>query len=141
MASPARRQLLVPEDVLRNHPDVQLVVRKTHASAQSDGPEYVLSDASVDRHGDIIEQGGWSIDHFQRNPVCLFNHIPSFLIGSWSRLRVEDGALRGRLTLAPEGTSDRIDEIRRLSGVDRRVEAGAGAREHDQGRQHSSRRH
>jgi len=51
---------------------------------------------------------------FLRNPVALFNHDRNFLLGSWKNIRVEGGALRAELRLAPAGTSLRIDEVRKL---------------------------
>ena len=93
------------------------VVRKTHVSA-GEGLTFVLSDATPDRMGDIIEADGWDLRNFSRNPVALFNHNANFPIGKWANLRVENGELRGDLRLAPAGTSDRIDEIRRLVEAD-----------------------
>jgi HK97 family phage prohead protease len=93
------------------------MLRKLH-TAETAGLEFVLSDETPDRHGDIILAAGWDYADFSRNPIALWNHRGDFPLGKWSRLRVEGKALRGHLELAPEGTSSRIDEIRRL------VEAG-----------------
>src|SRR5918993_3456547 len=72
--------------------------------------EYVMSDASVDRIGDVVEQN-WDLADFQNNPVALFGHRADFPIGKWVNVRVEKGHLKGRLQLAAPGTSQRIDEI------------------------------
>ena len=93
------------------------VLRKTHAGTVSD-MEFILSDETPDRMGDVILADGWDLTNFKKNPIALFNHRPDFPIGTWSKLRVEDGKLRGKLILAPEGTSPRIDEIRRLIEAD-----------------------
>ena len=79
--------------------------------------EFILSDATPDRLGDIVQQN-WSLDNYKKNPVALFNHRADFIVGTWSNLGVNNGELRGKLKLAPAGTSERIDEIRKL------VEAG-----------------
>jgi HK97 family phage prohead protease/HK97 family phage major capsid protein len=92
------------------------VHHKTHAEEVHDW-EFTLSDESLDRMGDIIQSDGWDLASFNKNPVALFNHMPSFPIGTWRNLRVEDQSLRGHLQLAPKGTSDRIDEIRKLVDV------------------------
>jgi len=89
------------------------ILHKTHAGT-ADGAEYVLSDETPDRMGDIIMAEGWKLANFKRNPIALFGHASSFPIGTWKNLRIEGGALRGHLELAPAGTSERIDEIRRL---------------------------
>jgi HK97 family phage prohead protease/HK97 family phage major capsid protein len=94
------------------------VVHKTHAS-EVNGSTFVLSDQSVDRMGDIIMADGWKLSNFKRNPIALGFHRSDFPIGTWKNLRVDGTELRGELELAPEGTSPRIDEIRRL--VDAKV--------------------
>ena len=89
------------------------VVRKTVAE-RGDGMEFVLSDATVDRYGDIVEPTGWQLAKFKRNPIALFGHSASFPIGTWQNVRVEGGRLLGQLVLAAQGTSARIDELRGL---------------------------
>src|SRR5262245_25706937 len=88
------------------------------SKAKGDGLEFILSDATPDRYDDIILTSGWELENFNRNPIALFAHMGSFPIGKWSDVRVEDNALRGTLNLAAEGTSDRIDEIRKLVDAD-----------------------
>jgi HK97 family phage prohead protease len=90
---------------------------KTHA-AKVAGMEYVLSDETPDRMDDVIMSDGWVLDNFKKNPIALFGHSSTFPIGKWSNLRVEDKQLKGKLELAPKGTSARIDEIRSLVDAD-----------------------
>jgi HK97 family phage prohead protease len=82
--------------------------------------EFTLSDESVDRYGDIVTAAGWELDNFRKNPIALFGHQYDFPIGRWLDLHVDDEAkaLRGKLALAPKGTSPRIDEIRTLINAD-----------------------
>src|SRR5262245_18962092 len=98
------------------------LVRKTHAG-NTGGLDFVLSDETPDRMGDVIMVDGWQLANFKRNPIALFGHRSDFPIGTWSDLRKQ---LRGRLVMAPEGTSPRIDEIRRLidAGVLKAVSVG-----------------
>ena len=91
---------------------------KTYADKAS-GLEYVLSDETPDRMGDVIMADGWDLTDFQKNPVALFGHQSSLPpIGKWKNLRVVDKQLRGHLELAAAGTSPRIDEIRKLVDAD-----------------------
>jgi HK97 family phage prohead protease len=101
------------------------VVHKLHSEIPV-GHDFVLSDATVDRYGDTIDADGWDLRNFSKNPIALFNHNPDFPVGKWSKLGVKDGRLTGRLELAPEGTSARHDEIRRLvdAGILRAVSVG-----------------
>jgi len=76
--------------------------------------DFILSDNTKDRMGDIISPDGWVLDNFKKNPIALFNHNSSFPIGTWKNIRVKDEKLIARLQLADEGTSERIDELIRL---------------------------
>jgi HK97 family phage prohead protease/HK97 family phage major capsid protein len=102
------------------------VIHKTSHATKADGLDFVLSDETPDRYGDVISADGWTLDNFKKNPIALFGHNSSFPIGNWQGLHVKDGALRGHLQLAPAGTSERIDEIRKLveAGILRAVSVG-----------------
>jgi HK97 family phage prohead protease len=101
------------------------IVHKAVAE-KGDGLEFVLSDSTVDRYGDIVEASGWVLTNFKKNPIALFGHSSGFPIGNWANLRIEGGKLIGRLVLAAKGTSDRIDELRSLieQGILRAVSVG-----------------
>ena len=101
------------------------VTHKTH-SEEVQGMEFVLSDETPDRLEDVIMSDGWDLKHFKNNPIALFNHNPHAPIGKWANVRVENKQLRGHLEMAPEGTSSRIDEIRRLiqAGILKAVSVG-----------------
>jgi len=91
------------------------IVRKVMVDQHPQGGRrFRFSDGSIDSYGDILEQRGWQLDRFKKNPVTYFNHNPSFIVGRWPRVAVEGDALYGDLQLAPLGTSDRVDEIIRL---------------------------
>lgn len=91
-----------------------------------DGMDFVISDGSLDRHGTRINPKGWELANFRRNPIALFGHSGGFPIGRWENVRVEGAKLVGRLVIAAEGTSARIDELRRLieQGILRAVSVG-----------------
>src|SRR4051812_17691396 len=105
-----------------------LVHRRTNSSAQASVSAvsvndaklkfFVLSDATPDRYGDVIEAAGWDLKNFKNNPVALFNHNPDFPVGKWVDLKILDGKLTGALKLAERGTSARIDEIISLVDAD-----------------------
>lgn len=94
--------------------------------ASDGGLEFVLSDESVDRYGDIIEAKGWVLGNFKKNPIALFGHSSGFPIGTWSNIRVEGSRLVAKLNLAARGTSARIDELISLveQGILRAVSVG-----------------
>jgi HK97 family phage major capsid protein/HK97 family phage prohead protease len=109
-----------------------MLVQKTLA-ARADGPDpldYVMSDATVDRLGDIVEPSGWSLASFKKNPIALFGHDSKFIVGKWVDIRVEKGALRGRLELM-DAVSDRLKEVHAAvrAGILRAVSVGFRALE------------
>lgn len=101
------------------------LIHKTVAES-GDGLEFVLSDATKDRYGDVVDPNGWDLKWFKKNPIALFGHSSSFPIGTWSNARVENGKLIARLNLARRGTSQRIDELISLveQGILRAVSVG-----------------
>lgn len=110
------------------------VIRKvTVARAAGDDLEFVLSDDTKDRYGDVIDPKGWQLANFKKNPIALFNHDSDFPVGTWTNVRVEGNRLIGKLKLAAEGTSQRLDEIIRLvaQGVLRAVSVGFTAIERE----------
>src|SRR5882762_3664237 len=113
------------------------IVHKTNASEFDEGLNCILSDLTEDRYGDIVGDGshpmlGWDVTDFSKNPIALFNHQSSFPIGTWKNLHVEGKALRGRLHMAPTGSSPRIDELNALlaAGVLRGISVGFVPKEH-----------
>jgi HK97 family phage prohead protease len=74
--------------------------------------EFVLSNETVDRTGDVIRAKGWMLDHFKQNPIALFAHKHDQPIGVWQNVRVEGKALLGQLKLAAQGTSPLVDSVR-----------------------------
>lgn len=102
------------------------IIRKATTGKVGEDLRYVMSDGSVDAYGDTIDPNGWDLAQFDRNPVALFGHAKSFVIGRWQDVKVDGGRLIGTLILASEGTSERIDEIIRLArqGILRAVSVG-----------------
>lgn len=103
------------------------VVTKTFvARAPGDNPfEFIMSDETVDRLGDVIALDGWQLGNFRKNPIALFGHDSRFVVGKWINVGVRDGALRGTLELLP-AVSERLREIDSAlaAGVLRAVSVG-----------------
>lgn len=65
--------------------------------------DFVISTAAVDRYGDTVAVEGWDLKNFRNNPVVLWMHDNTMLpVGKASNVRVEDGALKARVTFTPE---------------------------------------
>jgi HK97 family phage prohead protease len=89
------------------------LVRKAVAAPSPSGEtlDFVMSDGSVDRMGDVIEPDGWLLDNFRKNPIALFGHDSRFIVGNWTDVGVRDGQLTGRLQLL-DPVSDRMREVK-----------------------------
>lgn len=90
------------------------IKQKTGYQSSDDPMKFILSTAAVDRDGDIIEQTGWKLTEFRKNPIALFGHDSKMPVGTWKNVRVEGGELVGTLALADKGTSQVVDEVRAL---------------------------
>jgi flagellar biosynthesis GTPase FlhF len=95
---------------------VTLVRKTTITDVDAD---LVISDMTPDHYGDIVgttnnADGGWLLTNYRSNPITTFNHNRDFVIGKIENVQWKNGKLVGRLKLAPQGTSERIDEIRKL---------------------------
>jgi HK97 family phage prohead protease len=110
---------------------------KSAPPPNGDAREFVMSDDSVDRAGDVIEQSGWDLSTFQQkdkfNPIALFNHAPNQVIGSWADVRVEGNRLIGRFMPAAPGTSEIADSVRKLieQGILRATSVGFEPKEQE----------
>lgn len=76
--------------------------------------EFVMSDDSVDRVGDVIEASGWKLKNFRAHPIALMNHDRDQIIGKWVNVRISGNQLLGKLELAQPGTSPLVDTVRSL---------------------------
>lgn len=88
--------------------------------------EYVASDETPDRHGDIVRAAGWDLSNYRKNPIILFSHKRDLPIGQAVKTWISDKQLKIKLKLADEGTSPFIDTLRRLmdQGIVKAVSVG-----------------
>jgi len=101
-------------------------VQKSGHQSKDNPFEFVLSDESVDRMGDVIKADGWDLRAFKSNPIALFGHSHDKPVGRWENVRVAGKRLIGNLKLAKPGTSDFIDTVRSLveQGIIKAVSVG-----------------
>jgi HK97 family phage prohead protease len=95
------------------------IIHKNNSSEFDAGLNCVLSDMTVDSYGDVIGDAdhptlGWDTRDFAKNPIALWSHDSKSPIGTWQDVHVSGGALRGRLQLAPHGTTPLVNELRAL---------------------------
>jgi len=88
--------------------------------------EFVMSDGSIDRMGDVVEPAGWQLDRLKSDPLVLFNHDRNQIVGRWTDVRVKGGNLVGRIVWTTSDKWPMAQYIRDLvrEGILRTVSVG-----------------
>lgn len=95
----------------------QIVYKAANVQKNPDGTyEYIASDETVDRYGDIIRVSGWDLRNYRKNPVVLFAHQKDNPVGTAVKVWIDDKAktLQVRIKMAEPGTSPFIDTLCKL---------------------------
>lgn len=78
--------------------------------------EFIMSDETIDRDGEVIKVDGWDLKNFKKNGPLLFGHrhdLPA--IGVVGRAVKEDGLLKAKgVRFAKEGIYDLADTVHGL---------------------------
>jgi HK97 family phage prohead protease len=70
--------------------EVQVSTRALSIDQEKKTVVFVMSTCNIDRHGDIIDQDSWMLDHFQKNPAFFLQHrSDNFPIGKWLKVWLE----------------------------------------------------
>lgn len=93
---------------------MKLELKQAEGKRIADTRDFILSNESPDRVGDIVLIDGLDIKNFEKNPVALYMHNHKEPIGIWSNLKKAHGSLFGTLTLAGKGTSKMVDFTRSM---------------------------
>ena len=70
-----------------------IMKRTEPATSKQDTVSFVASTSSPDRYGDIIDQKGWILENYKKNPVVLLNHDSNQLPIGKGDVHVRDGQL------------------------------------------------
>jgi HK97 family phage prohead protease len=81
-------------------------VRKSYSADIADAGDrslrFIISTADKDRSGDIIDQQGWQLDNYKRNPVVLLFHDRERLpVARTTSIEVEDTKLIATIEFVP----------------------------------------
>jgi HK97 family phage prohead protease len=88
---------------------------ETVGDASARTKRFVFSDATVDHAKDSIDQKGWDLSVFKRNPVALFSHMSwEPPIGRASNVGVQNDKLKGDIEFATAEVYEFADTIYRL---------------------------
>lgn len=71
-------------DMVGKKLEVQVASKALSIDEKNFTVEFVMSTETVDRHGDIIDQETWMLEHFRKNPMFFLQHNSyEFPIGQW----------------------------------------------------------
>ncbi len=98
------------------HTHTYIMKRTKSKKKQTDTVSFVASSSSPDRYGDIIDQKGWMLENYRKNPVVLLNHDSNQLPIGKGNVHLRDGQL------VIDVQFDQEDE--RAREVERKAKAG-----------------
>lgn len=75
---------------------------------------FVASTNDVDRDGDVIDQAGWQLDNYRKNPVVLVAHHSAAMPVARARVWIEASKLMADVTFPTPGVSAESDQAYRL---------------------------
>jgi len=86
---------------------------RTKATSRDDGTfEFVGSTPGTDRAGDEINQKGWDVKSYMRNPVVLYGHDYGALpVGRTESLSIKDGNLVFRVRFASHAFAQEVKTL------------------------------
>lgn len=93
-----------------------MTTKHIKASIQSidDKVSFIASTSAEDRMGDVIDQKGWKLDNYKKNPVILFGHDHDKPIGRATNVYMKDGNLAIDVEFMPEEVDSFAAKIGRM---------------------------
>lgn len=92
-------------------PEVRTLIEQTKASSDSETGtfEVVITTENLDRYQEVIKLDGWDLTHYRNNPVVLWGHDHSRLIGMATSIDIVDGKMiaKGKFAPTEEGQEKR----------------------------------
>lgn len=84
--------------------DVDVAAKAVSINEEKHTAIFVMSTASIDRHGEIVDQESWLLEHFLKNPAFFWGHRSNdFPLGKWLRVWLEsDPDMPGQMMLMGE---------------------------------------
>ncbi len=114
--------------MLANLNVIDFIAKTKSASEEDTGTfEVCISTNDIDRHGDVIDQNGWSFERYMKNPVVLWGHdYWSLPIGITEGIRIEEGKTIATGKFAPESANPFAQQVRKLydAGIVRATSVG-----------------
>lgn len=84
--------------------DVDVTAKAVSIDEEKHTAKFVMSTATIDRHGEVVDQDSWILDHFLKNPAFFWGHRSNdFPLGKWLSIWLEaDPETPGQMMLMGE---------------------------------------
>lgn len=70
--------------------DIDIVAKSVTIDENKHTATFVMSTAAIDRHGDIVDQDSWILEHFAKNAPLFWGHQSNdFPLGKWLKVWLE----------------------------------------------------
>lgn len=90
-------------------------VEQTKAATDTGTFEVIISTSDMDRQGESVNQNGWDLEYYKKNPVVLWGHdYYSLPIGVCDSIELVEGKLIAKGRFAPESANPFAQQVRRL---------------------------
>ena len=84
--------------------------------------DFIISDSTKDRHSTVVNQNGWKLENYLRNPVVGYQHNiygagmctdpnPDMVIGKAANVRLESGKLMASVVFEPAEINELAEKI------------------------------
>lgn len=71
--------------------DMEVATKAVSIDEEAKTATFVMSTATIDRHGDIVDQDSWKLDYFEQNPAFFWGHrSDQFPLGKWVKVWFEE---------------------------------------------------
>lgn len=100
---------------LSTNKEIADTIEKTKKAEDAGTFEVIISTADQDRQGEIVEQNGWDLRHYLKNPIVLWAHDYSSLpIGVADDVKVVEGKLVATGRFASMEANPFAQQVRKL---------------------------
>lgn len=89
-----------------------IVHKEVALTLKDDEMEFVVSEESEDRAGDIVRVSGWELENFKKNPVVLYRHLGEQI--GLAKVWTAGKQLLSRIKIFEAGTTELVDGVRRI---------------------------
>lgn len=84
------RSVFIDENVKDKEFTISVETRALSIDEDKKQVTFVMSTSNIDRHGDIIDQESWMLEHFNKNPAFFLQHrSDEFPLGKWLKVWFE----------------------------------------------------